>query len=75
MVGAFKHLSRLIGKEKTILRYDPIILTAEIDPNFHYKNFELLADKLATYTDRCIISFVDMYRKAERNRKKLNTSY
>ena len=67
VVQAFQTLSRMIGKERTIWRYDPIILTKEMDMESHFRNFELLAAKLEGYTEQCIISFVDFHKKAERN--------
>lgn len=63
-----------IGKEKTIWRYDPILLTKEIDLSYHEKNFSFLASELAGYTDRCLISFVDFYRKTARKMKYLNAA-
>lgn len=71
IIGAFKELSAKIGKEKTIWRYDPIILTNEIDIEYHCKYFDSLASKLEGYTNRCIISFVDLYKKSERNMKNI----
>lgn len=65
IIDSFKNLSDSIGKEKTIWRYDPIIITEEIDIDYHCKNFEILAKNLENYTDYCIISFVDLYRKLD----------
>lgn len=69
IIESFKKLSILIGKQKTIWRYDPILLTDKIDIEHHSKYFDILAAKLNNYTERCIISFVDMYKKSERNMK------
>jgi DNA repair photolyase len=67
IIEAFQKLSEKIGKEKVIWRYDPIILTNNYNIDYHCKHFEFLASKLHDYTRRCIISFVDMYKKTERN--------
>lgn len=72
IIDSFKRLSNKIGKERTIWRYDPIILTDEIDIKYHYKYFEALASRLEGYTNRCIISFVDLYKKSERNMRSIN---
>lgn len=67
IIDAFKKLSQSIGRERTIWRYDPIILTDTMDAEFHKRHFARLADELAGYTERCVISFLDFYRKTERN--------
>ncbi len=69
IIDSFKKLSEKIGKEKTIWRYDPIVITEDIDINYHYKYFNYLCNKLEGYTDSCVISFVDIYKKTERNMK------
>jgi len=71
IIESFKQLSLKIGKEKVIWRYDPIILTDVIDEEYHVKYFEYIASHLSSYTDRCVISFVDSYKKIEKNIKEL----
>ncbi len=61
----FIELSTRIGREKTIWRYDPILLSANIGPEFHVRNFERIAGKLKGHTDKCIISFIDIYNSAK----------
>jgi hypothetical protein len=68
-IDTFIELSRKIGKEKVIWRYDPILLSDKIDDEFHVRNFGYIAERLHSYTERCIISFLDMYKKCERNLK------
>ena len=64
-IDTFKKLSDLIGPEKVFWRYDPIVLSNVTDIEFHKQRFEFIADKLCGCTFRCIISFVDIYRKIE----------
>lgn len=71
VIESFKKLSKSIGKEKTIWRYDPILLTDKIDIEYHCNRYEEIASKLEGYTDRCVISFVDLYKKTERNMRNL----
>jgi DNA repair photolyase len=71
IIDSFKKLSSLVGKERTIWRYDPIILTNDITMKYHYEYFNRLASQLENYTDRCVISFVDLYNKSQRNMKML----
>lgn len=63
----FISLAKLVGKERMIWRYDPIIFTDCIDFDYHVKYFEVIARKLAPYTNKCIISFLDFYKKTQRN--------
>lgn len=69
IIDTFKALSDKIGKNRMIWRYDPILLTDEIDINYHIKYFEELAKRLSSYTNRCTISFVDFYKKTKSNLK------
>lgn len=72
LISVFKELSNMIGKEKVIWRYDPIFLTDNFNMDYHIKWFEALAEKLSGYTHKCVISFVDLYKKTERNLKGIN---
>ncbi len=60
-------LSKQVGKEKVAWRYDPILLTTKYTIEVHAKTFEYIAKNLAPYIDRCIFSFVEMYKKLEMN--------
>jgi len=62
IVPAFQKLSRIIGAERVIWRYDPIILTPTYTVEYHIHSFEKLAKQLSGYTNKCVISFFDMYR-------------
>ncbi|WP_195341595.1 MULTISPECIES: DUF1848 domain-containing protein [Bacteroides] len=69
VIDVFKKLSDKIGNDKVIWRYDPILFTNEIDTDYHIKYFEEIAKRLQHYTQRCVISFVDNYKKTENNLK------
>lgn len=71
MIPIFQELSKKIGKQKVIWRYDPIIFTKRYTPEYHLKAFEQIAAVLSGYTEKCIISFVDMYAKNRKNMKRL----
>ncbi len=62
IIPAFQSLSRQIGPERVIWRYDPIILTPKYTLEYHIHYFEELARRLSGYTGKCVISFVDLYR-------------
>lgn len=72
LIKTFIELSNKIGKNKVVWRYDPIILTDKFTKEYHYKWFEYLAKRLSPYTNKCVISFLDLYKKTERNLKGIN---
>lgn len=71
IIDNFKQLSDIISPNRVVWRYDPILLTNEIDINYHLHYYEELARRLQGYTKRCVISFVDLYKKTISNTRKL----
>ena len=67
LIPAFKRLSEKIGKKRTIWRYDPILINNKYSKDYHYRAFAKIADELKDYTERVVISFVDLYAKTQRN--------
>lgn len=67
IINTFKNLSNYVGLNRIIWRYDPIILTNKYSIDYHFKAFKKLTALLASYTKRCVISFVDLYRKSKKN--------
>ncbi|MBF0497913.1 MAG: DUF1848 domain-containing protein [Deltaproteobacteria bacterium] len=65
-VDTLKRLSQIIGPDRVIWRYDPILLTTVTDLEFHTQAYARLAQKLQTHTFRSVISTVDIYNKAKR---------
>lgn len=63
----FQTLSQKIGRNKVVWRYDPIIITNEYSYSYHINRFENIANKLKGYTNKCVISFVDNYKKTLKN--------
>ena len=66
-IPAFRRLSDMTGPGRVIWRYDPIILSSRYTVEHHIKYFEKLAARLAPYTRKCIISFLDMYRNTAKH--------
>lgn len=69
MIPTFQKLSNLIGKEKVIWRYDPIVITEIYSQEYHLKAFNEIAFSLNGYCERVVISFVDLYDKTKKNMK------
>lgn len=67
LIKVFKELSQKTGKEKVIWRYDPILVNKKYTVEYHLKAFEEIADSLSDYTEKVVISFVDLYAKTQRN--------
>ena len=60
-------LSKIVGKEKVLWRYDPILLTKKYGVDKHLETFKIMAKQIAPYVQRCIFSFVEMYKKLDYN--------
>ena len=69
IVPAFQKLSKMIGRERVIWRYDPILITQKYTLEYHIRYFEELARRLTGYTEKCVISFIDFYRNTNANLK------
>ena len=63
-IATFQELSARVGPERTIWRYDPIVLSDLSGIGFHESNFRKLAGELRGAAVRCVISFAQPYRKA-----------
>jgi hypothetical protein len=50
-------------------RYDTIVLTEELDRRWHIANFRNLCEALSPFTNECIFSFCDYYKKTISNMK------
>lgn len=66
-IEGFIELSKRYGKNKIIWRYDPIFYYERFDRERHIKAFEYICERLSGYTDTVIISFLQMYKKLEKN--------
>ena len=64
-------LSEIVGKQRIAWRYDPVLLTDNYTINRHFETFERMAKVLAPHIDRCIFSFVEMYKKLQYNMPEL----
>lgn len=70
-VKTLAELSKIVGKEKIAWRYDPVLLTQKYTIERHSETFRWLCGKLAPYIDRCIFSFVEIYKKLQVNMPEL----
>lgn len=63
VVERFATLSGMIGPDRVVWRYDPILMNARYTVREHVRRFGELCRRLAPYTRRCVISFMDEYGK------------
>lgn len=66
-IETLKELSSKVGKQRVAWRYDPILLTEKYTVQKNIETFEYIISKIYKYVDRCIFSFVEMYKKHETN--------
>ncbi len=74
IIPTFQKLSKQIGKDRVIWRYDPILINEKYTLEYHLTYFKMMADKLADYTEKCTISFIDIYRNIQKNMSSLQIS-
>ena len=67
IIPAFIQLSNAIGRDRVVWRYDPIFFNSTYTMEYHCKYFQRLAAKLCDYTEKCTVSFLDLYRNTMRN--------
>ncbi len=72
IIPGFQKLSKIIGKDRIIWRYDPIFFNDHYTMEYHCKYFKVLASKLGNYTEKCTVSFLDLYKNTTRNISSLN---
>ena len=63
LVPAFQQLANEIGSDRVIWRYDPIVFNEKYTPEYHLHAIAEIARLLDGSTRKCVISFVDTYRK------------
>ena len=63
----FITLSKIVGPDCIAWRYDPIFLSDTYTAARHIAEFEQMASVLSGYTRTCVISFIDLYEKVQRN--------
>ncbi|MDD7362567.1 MAG: DUF1848 domain-containing protein [Peptoniphilus sp.] len=61
IVENFIALSKKIGRDRMTLRYDPILIDRHYTPDFHVRAFRALLGRLEGYTERVVVSFIDLY--------------
>lgn len=67
LIETFKRLSGLIGPERVMWRFDPILLNEKYSPEYQIRAFNTIASELRGSTRKVTISFIDEYRFGDRS--------
>ncbi len=71
VLGTARYLSREFGADKVLWRFDPIVFSNLTPAEERLDAFHKLTEQLAGLTNRCYVSFVDIYGKVRRQFHKL----
>lgn len=76
-IETFKELSRQLGKEAVVWRFDPMILTEQIAMEDLLRKVERIGEQIQGYTEKLVFSFADIasYRKVQQNLEKNHVPY
>ncbi|SFP96518.1 protein of unknown function [Lachnospiraceae bacterium XBB1006] len=67
ILSDFQKLSKMVGVNAIGWRYDPVFVSERYTEAYHMHAFEQIARALEGYTQRVVISFLDLYPKVRRN--------
>ena len=76
-IDTFKRLVERLGYGHVIWRFDPLVLTDEINIDLLLSKIENIGNQLVGYTEKLVFSFADIlsYRKVQSNLQKANIHY
>lgn len=66
LIETFKKLSEKTSPKQILWRYSPVLLTAKYTPEYHIDFFTDVAEQLRGYTEKCNLSFIDIYLKIKK---------
>ena len=66
-IAIFRQLSSIVGKDRVLWRFDPLILTDKISIDSLLEKIRNVGNQIAPYTTRLTISFLIQYKKVVRN--------
>ncbi len=69
VIEDIKTLSRKIGIDNIVVRYDPIFLSDDYAVSYHQKAFEKMCSLLEGYVKTIVVSFIDIYKNVLHNQR------
>ena len=67
VIDAIKKLSKIIGKDNLVIRYDPIFLNDKYNLDYHIKAFDRICELLDGFVSKILIHFIDDYKNVRNN--------
>ena len=67
VIEAIKKLSKIVGVDHLVVRYDPIFLSDKYNIEYHKEAFEHMCSLLNGYVKQIIVSFIDDYKNVRKN--------
>ena len=74
-IESAKYLFDRYGNNYIQWRFDPIIVSSITPEEYILNQFEYISKNLRGYVKRCYFSFIDMYKKTEKNIKQVSDKY
>ena len=71
IIESIKELSKIVGIDNLVIRYDPIFLSDKYTTEYHIKAFKRLCSLLNGSVNKIIVSFIDDYKNVRKNEKSL----
>ena len=72
VINSIKEISKILGKDNVVIRYDPILINDKYTVNYHVHAFDKMCSLLNGYVSKIIVSFVDNYKNVRNNMNILN---
>ena len=67
IIGGIKEISKIIGSDNVVVRYDPIFINNVYTMDYHKKAFKRMCELLNGYVKKVIVSFLDNYKNVQKN--------
>lgn len=71
LIETFKRLSDKTSPKQLLWRYSPVLLTSKYTPEYHIEFFTDVCNKLNGYTEKCNLSFIDIYAKIKKRMEEM----
>lgn len=73
----FMHLSEILGRNRVIWRFDPLLLTAELGPEGLIEKIHRIGERIYPFTEKLVFSFADIsnYKSVGKNMKRDGICY